>query len=315
MSSSSVIAIIGPTACGKTALSVALAKRIDAEIVSCDSAAVYKGLDIGTAKPTQAEQSGVIHHMLSCIDPRETSFSVHEFAALARKAIDEIQSRGKCVIAVGGSGMYLDAVLCDMEHSAPSDSLIRGELEREYDDSPFTLYAELNKVDPHCAERLHPNDKKRVVRAMEVYRITGKPFSELNTDYAAAQQRYRYDTVKVGLNTDREVLYARIDKRVDDMMKRGLLDEVKALHTQGLDARLTAMQAIGYAQLLAYLDGKITLDEAAEVIKRDSRRFAKRQLTWFNRDKSVEWFDVSRFISIDELCGAVYEYLNMKGKL
>ena len=288
-----VLCIVGPTACGKTALSVALAKKLGGEIVSADAVAVYRGLDIGSAKPTEAEREGVPHHLIDCVDVTDDSFTVSSFRALAREAIDDILRRKKLPIVVGGSGLYVDAVFSDMRFSTPSDSTIRAAIEKEYDTCPEAVFAALRSADPVTAQRLHPNDKKRVVRALEVFRVSGQPFSALNRDFSSVQQGDdTYRSIRIGLNTDRQKLYARIDRRVDRMMADGLKEEAFSFFDRGLTPdNCRALQSIGYAQLFDVYTGSASLGAAVEQIKLDTRHFAKRQITWFKRDQSTIWFD------------------------
>lgn len=288
-----VLCIVGPTACGKTALSVALAKKLGGEIVSADAVAVYRGLDIGSAKPTEAEREGVPHHLIDCVDVTDDSFTVSSFRALAREAIDDILRRKKLPIVVGGSGLYVDAVFSDMRFSTPSDSTIRAAIEKEYDACPEAVFAALRSADPVTAQRLHPNDKKRVVRALEVFRVSGQPFSALNRDFSSVQQGDdTYRSIRIGLNTDRQKLYARIDRRVDRMMADGLKGEAFSFFDRGLTPdNCRALQSIGYAQLFDVYTGSASLGAAVEQIKLDTRHFAKRQITWFKRDQSTVWFD------------------------
>lgn len=307
---SKVLCIVGPTACGKTALSVALAKRLSGEIVSADAVAVYRGMDIGSAKPTKQERQGILHHMIDCVDVTDETFTVSVFRKQARNAIDDILAREKTPIVVGGSGLYLDSVFSDMRFSAPSDSDIRAAIEKEYDDDPKSLFESLRRVDPKTAERLHPNDKKRVVRALEVLRITGKPFSALNQAFESAQHSDdSYDVVRIGLNMDRSVLYERIDQRVDRMIEQGLQQEAFTFFDRGLTPdTCRAMQSIGYAQLYDVYTGRETLDRATERIKLDTRHFAKRQLTWFKRNTETKWFDPTKQ-TVDELVLQITELM------
>ena len=308
-----VLCIVGPTACGKTALSVALAKHTDGEIVSADAVAVYRGLDIGSAKPTEEERQGIPHHMIDCADVTDSDFTVSSFRALARAAIDDILSRDKLPIVVGGSGLYLDSVFSDMRFSALSDADIRAALEKEYEKDPTALFEQLRAADADTANRLHPHDQKRVVRALEVYRITGKPFSALNHAFETAQQEDgTYRTVRIGLNTDRQLLYRRIDQRVDQMMEHGLQTEAYSFFERGLTPQnCRALQSIGYAQLYDVYTGNASLETATDNIKRDTRRFAKRQITWFKRNKDTLWLDPLT-LSADELIIRITEYMKWK---
>ncbi len=308
---SKVLCIVGPTACGKTALSVALAKRLSGEIVSADAVAVYRGMDIGSAKPTEQERQGIPHHMIDCVDVTDDRFTVSAFREQARYAIDDILKRQKTPIVVGGSGLYLDSVFSDMRFSAPSDSGIRASIEKEYDDDPIALFESLRRADPVTANRLHLNDKKRVVRAVEVMRITGQPFSALNRSFETAQHSDdTYNVVRIGLNMDRSVLYERIDQRVDQMLEQGLLQEAFSFFDRGLTPdNCRAMQSIGYAQLYDVYTGRETLEHAIERIKLDTRHFAKRQLTWFKRNPETKWFDPTKQ-TMDELVLQITELIH-----
>ena len=288
-----VLCIVGPTASGKTALSVAAAKRFDGEIVSADAVSVYRGLNIGSAKPTIEERQGIPHHLIDCVDVTDAGFSVSVFRALARAAIDGIIAHGKLPVVVGGSGLYADAVFSDMGFSVPSDSSVRAALEAEYDRDQNAVFARLSASDPITAARLHPNDKKRVVRALEVFTLTGRPFSEWNQAFERAQQNDgTYRTVKIGLSLPRETLYERINRRVDQMMRDGLKAEAFDLFAQGYAPDCcTAMHSIGYTQLYELYCGRCTEEEAIEEIKLATRHFAKRQMTWFKRDPQTIWID------------------------
>lgn len=305
-----VLCIVGPTGCGKTAVSIRLAELLDGEIVSADAVAVYRGLDIGSAKPTAEERRGIPHHLIDCTDLENDSFSVSEYRSLARTCIEEILSRGKLPIVVGGSGLYVDSVFSDMRFSTPSDPVIRAALEKEYDENANGVFDALRRVDPVSASRLHPNDKKRVVRAMEVFYISDKPFSALNDSFASAQKNDNtYRVVRVGLNMPRDVLYRRIERRVDRMIEDGLVREAFTLFQKGYTPdRVKAMQSIGYAQLYPVFTGNCSLSQGIESIKQDTRRFAKRQITWFKRNPETVWFDVSA-VSDQELIDRITDLL------
>ena len=290
-----LLLICGPTACHKSETALRIGERWGGEILSVDSVAVYRGMDIGSAKPDLSERQRVPHHLIDIVDPDETGFSVAAFQQAADAALTDLERRGVQPILVGGSGLYCDAVLEEMGYALPSDKELRSRLEQEYDLDPKGFFERMAGDDGPSGEKLHLNDKKRVVRAREVFLLSGTPFSSFNREYAAAQRRDRYPAVRVGLVMPREKLYAAIDRRVDVMMARGLLDEVKSLRMKGYDRRLPAMQAIGYAQLLSYLDGEVSLETAVESIKRATRQFAKRQLTWFRRDERIRWFDCETY--------------------
>ena len=286
-----LLMICGPTACHKSETALRLAERMGGEILSIDSVAVYRGMDIGSAKPDLSERRRVPHHLIDIVDPDDVSFSVAVFQREADRVLADLAARNIQPILVGGSGLYCDAVLEDMGYALPSDGDLRKRLEGEYDADPRIFFEQMARDDGPSGQKLHVNDKKRVVRAREVFLLSGRPFSSFNQEYYAAQRTSRYTAVRVGLTMPREKLYDSIDQRVDRMMAQGLLDEVKGLKAKGYDRSLPAMQAIGYAQLLAYLEGEVSLETAMENIKRATRQFAKRQLTWFRRDERIRWFD------------------------
>ena len=294
MDQNKVLCIVGPTASGKSALAVRLAKRLDGEVISADAVAVYRRLDIGSAKPTESERDGIPHHLIDCVDLENNSFSVSEFREMARNSIDDILDKGKYPIVVGGSGLYVDAVFSDMRFSAPADAEVRAKIDTDYDRDKTGVFDALKHVDPATASRLHPNDRKRVVRALEVFYVTGKAYSLLNEPFESAQESDgTYHVVRVGLSLSRDELYRRIDRRVERMVHAGLIEEAFALFRDGFTPdRYKAMQSIGYAQLYPVYTGEITLQDAVEQIKRDTRRFAKRQITWFKRNRSTVWFDM-----------------------
>jgi tRNA dimethylallyltransferase len=285
-----LLVIIGPTAVGKTKLSIEMAKKFNGEIISGDSMQIYRGMDIGTAKIRQEEMEGIPHHLIDIREPDE-NFSVADFQQLVREKIKEIAEKGKLPIIVGGTGLYIQSVIYDYQFSeAPADEEFRRKLEeRAGVEGNRALYQELAKIDPQSAEQIHPNNVRRVIRALEIYHCTGKTMSEYQKDQ---KPDLLYQTAIVGLTMDREMLYNRINTRVDIMMEEGLLEEVKTLYQQGLrDGQ--SIQAIGYKEIYEYLDGKVTLEEAVENLKQNSRRYAKRQLTWFRNKMDVQWFDMS----------------------
>lgn len=290
MDKKKLLVLIGPTAVGKTNLSIELAKKYNGEIISGDSMQIYKSMDIGTAKIKPEEMDGIPHHLLDIKDPYE-SFSVAEFQQLVREKIDEIHNRGRLPMLVGGTGLYIQSVIYDYQFSeAISDDEFRKNLEKlaEEKGNDF-VHDMLKRVDPESAERIHANNLRRVIRALEIFHLTGKKMSE---DQIDQEPELLYDVVLIGLIMDREKLYERINLRVDLMMEEGLLQEVKSLYNKGLrDAQ--SIQAIGYKEIYEYLDGKVTFEQAIENLKQNSRRYAKRQLTWFRNKMQVEWFDVS----------------------
>ena len=285
-----LVCVVGPTGCGKTWLGVELAKMLGGEVVSCDSMQIYRGMVIGTAAPTEGETRGVPHHMVGVIDPRE-DYSVARYAADAAECVDGILARGKLPILVGGTGLYLDALLRGHGYApGTTGGETRRLLERRWDnEGGEALFAELRSIDPESAAALHPNDKKRILRALEVYYETGKTMAQHNAETKLIPPRY--DSVRIGLAyEDRDDMKRAIDLRVDKMVEAGLFDEVRALLDSGLPCDVTAMQAIGYKETLAYLDGEAAREEAIDEIKLRSRQYAKRQLTWLRRDPSIHWF-------------------------
>ncbi|URM31632.1 tRNA (adenosine(37)-N6)-dimethylallyltransferase MiaA [Cytobacillus firmus] len=282
--------LIGPTAVGKTKLSILLAKRFNAEIISGDSMQIYKSMDIGTAKIKEEEMEGIPHHLIDIKNPEEP-FSAAEFQELVRSKIAEITSRGKLPMIVGGTGLYIQSVIYDYQFSdAPSDEEFRKILEERAEREGNTvLYEELLDIDPESAEKIHPNNIRRVIRALEIYHCTGKTMSQ----YQEKQNpELLYDVALIGLTMDRETLYDRINQRVDIMMEEGLLKEVRSLYDHGL-MDCQSIQAIGYKELYEYFNGRVSLEDAVENLKQNSRRYAKRQLTWFRNKMNVEWFDMS----------------------
>ena len=305
-----LIVLIGPTAVGKTALSIHLAKQFNGEVISGDSMQVYKGMDIGTAKITKEEMNDIPHHLIDIKNPDEP-FSVAEFQSLVRQKISEITKRGKLPIIVGGTGLYIQSVIYDYQFSeAGSDESYREELEKEAEAyGNQHVYNKLAAIDPEAAAHLHPNNIRRVIRALEIFHTTGKTM----TEYQSKQTpELLYDVVIIGLTMDRERLYDRINQRVDVMMANGLLDEVESLWNQGIRSG-QAIQAIGYKELYEYLNGTMTLEEAVEKLKQNSRRYAKRQLTWFRNKMDVHWFDMSDIENHEKKIHEIYQFL--AGKL
>ncbi|MEH7084154.1 tRNA (adenosine(37)-N6)-dimethylallyltransferase MiaA [Neobacillus drentensis] len=285
-----LLVIIGPTAVGKTKLSIEMAKRYNGEIISGDSMQIYRGMDIGTAKIKQEEMEGIPHYLIDIKEPTE-NFSVAEFQLLVRAKIDEIAQKGKLPIIVGGTGLYIQSVIYDYQFSdVPGDEAYRLTLEERVKEIGHeALYKELLEVDPDSAAQIHPNNVRRVIRALEIFHLTGKTMQEFQH---TQQPDLLYDTAIIGLTMEREKLYERINYRVDIMVEEGLIEEVKRLYQQGL-RDCQSIQAIGYKELFAYFDGKIALDEAIANLKQNSRRYAKRQLTWFRNKMDVVWFDMT----------------------
>ena len=281
-----IICIPGPTASGKTALAVELAKELNGEVVSCDSMYVYRRMNIGTAKPTPEEMDGIVHHMIDVAEPDE-DFSVSRYCAMAGPIVDDIVARGKTAIITGGTGLYMDSLIRGNDFAPFPSTGVRERLETETDEIGFDAMMEkLRSIDPEAAERI--KDRKRMIRALEVYYETGETITAHNLRTQAIPPKY--SPLWLGLDfADREALYRRIDSRVDIMLQRGLLEEIRTLLSEGVPADATAMQAIGYKEFVSALNGRITVEEAADEVKRASRRYAKRQLTWFRRNKSVRW--------------------------
>ncbi len=305
-----IAAVVGPTASGKTDAAIALCHALGGEVVSMDSMQVYRGMDIGTAKPTLAERQGIVHHLMDVADPG-TPFSVTEYRDLADAAIDDIVSRGALPVLAGGTGFYLNALTYDMDFAdASADPAFRAALEAEAatERGKQSLHERLARVDPPTAQRLHAHDVRRVIRALEIHHVTGQPMSA-HANQAMKQTERRVAPVIVGLSYPREQLYQRIDQRVRIMIEQGLLAEAKALARRGIPEDSQAMQAIGYRELWPYLRGQCTLDEAIATIRQNSRRYAKRQLTWFTHDPRVRWFDHADFADKDALHAALIAHV------
>lgn len=298
-----IIAVAGPTASGKSALALELCKRLGGELVSLDSMQIYKGLDIGTAKPTKAEQAEVRHHMIDICDPRE-KFSAADFAERAHGVIADIRSRGKRVVLCGGTGLYLDTVLgrLDFGEIESNEKLRRELIAFAEKNGADALYERLVKIDPQAAEKIHKNNVRRVARAIEIYELTGKTKTEHDREAISDSP---YDSLIIGLDyNDREVLYSRINRRVDLMIDAGLETEVRSLLSEGLlSADSTAGQAIGYKEMLGYIAGEYTLEDAIEKIKLGTRRYAKRQLTWLRRNPDINWLYPDRLCDFQSLVG------------
>ena len=303
-----ILAIVGPTASGKTAVSIEIAKRLGGEIVSCDSMQIYRRMDIGTAKPTKEEMCGIPHHLIDAVEP-DAPFSCAEYVSLAGEAVKDIAARQKYPILCGGTGLYLDRFLCgEMEETHANEDLRASLFAFAEREGVVALHERLRAVDPESADAIHPNNVKRVVRALEIFEQTGIPKSEFDRRSQAVESPY--DAVVIGLHYPRrEVLYERINRRVDMMLADGLLEETRRLLDEGVFARnQTAAQAIGYKELLGYFDGNETLAEAAENLKTATRRYAKRQLTWFSAKPYVKWVEMEKdgsLRSLDDICNEI----------
>lgn len=285
-----VIVIVGPTASGKTALSIELAKKIDGEIVSCDSMQIYKDMNIGSAKPTIEEMQGIKHYLIDEVEPTER-FSVAEYKKRAEQAIEEIIKKGKVPIVIGGTGLYANSLIYGIEYNEIKfDENYRNELMKkaETEEGLKSLYKEAKKIDPIAIEKISNNDKKRIIRILEIYNSTGKTKTEQEIESRKKETKYDYKVFAI--NIERAILYERINKRVDIMIEQGLIDEVKFILNK-YNEFPTAMQAIGYKEIVDFLNGNITKEEAIEKIKQETRRYAKRQITWFKRIENIIWLN------------------------
>ena len=303
-----VICIAGPTASGKTALAVAMAKELDAEVISCDSMQIYRGMDIGTAKPTLDEMGGVVHHMLDVADPEE-DFSVSRYCEMADPILQDILSRGKTAIIAGGTGLYMDALIKGNTFAPCPSTGMREKLEAEADQVGMdAMLEQLRSIDPDAAAKLHTADRKRIIRALEVYHETGKTITEHNL--ATQQIPPKYQPVWFGLeDEERSDLYDRIDRRVDLMLQAGLLDEIRSLLAHGISEKCTAMQAIGYKEFVSALHGNGTIEDAAAQVKQASRHYAKRQLTWFRRNPAIHWLRRKKTDTTAEILANTRQFL------
>ncbi|AYF54887.1 tRNA delta(2)-isopentenylpyrophosphate transferase [Clostridium sp. K25] len=301
--------LAGPTAVGKTDISIKLAEKLNGEIISADSMQIYKHMDIGSAKITEEEKHGIKHYMIDFVDPLD-EFSVAEFKEKSKNTIESIASKGKLPMIVGGTGFYIDSLIFNYDFANTyKDEEYREYLKNLADKKGKEYVHELLKdIDEESYKRLYPNDLKRVIRALEVFKLTNKTISEFNEE----QDKFDipYNVYYFVLNMDRSKLYERINKRVDIMIERGLVEEVKMLRSMGCTADMQSMKGIGYKEILYYLDGKMTLEDAIELIKKGSRNYAKRQLTWFRKDKRVIWIDKDQYENDSEICNAIIEKFN-----
>jgi tRNA dimethylallyltransferase len=293
-----VVVLIGPTAVGKTNLSIELAKKFDGEIISGDSMQIYRGMDIATAKISKDEMQGVPHHLIDIVEPDE-GFSVAQFQELVRKKITEITSRGKLPFIVGGTGLYIQAVLYDYQfQETATDTEFRTKLEElAQTEGSLTIHDMLKEVDPEAAAAIHHHNVRRVIRALEVFHVTGRKMSDIQKEQ---KQDSLYDAALIGLTMERSVLYERINKRVEQMLDIGLLEEVQHFYEKGI-RDCQSIQAIGYKEIYKYFDGLQSLDESIEELKQNSRRYAKRQLTWFRNKMNVQWFDMTESVKTHDI--------------
>ena len=285
-----ILALVGPTASGKTRVGIALARELGGEVVSADARQIYRHMDIGTAKPTGEERALAKHHMIDVVNPDE-EYSAGHYASDACEAIESILERSRVPVLVGGSGLYLKAVLDGFSPLPRTPRAVRGRLMADANEDPAGIYARLRGVDPRTAERLHANDTKRIVRALEVFELTGTPLSVLHEQSPPTGRNWR--AARFGLRMDRSLLYRRIEERVDAMFDSGLVDEVRDLQRRGYGPELNALNTFGYREVFDHLAGKLELAETAAQIKMGTRRYAKRQLTWFRKDRRLTWIDAN----------------------
>ncbi len=308
-----LIILAGPTAVGKTDNSIRLAKAVNGEIISADSMQVYKRMDIGSAKIMSEEMQGIKHYLIDVLEPTE-EFNIVRFQTMAKEAMAEIYAKGKIPILVGGTGFYIQSLLYDIEfkEEEEANTALRDELQRFADEfGKEALHERLKAVDPESADAIPAGNVKRVIRALEFYETHHEKISTHNAEQAEKESPYNYAFFV--LTDDRKLLYERIEKRIDIMLEKGLIDEVKALQAEGLNRNFISMQGLGYKEILAYLEGEISLEEAVYILKRDTRHFAKRQITWFKREKDVKWLDKSGFGHNDDaVFEEMMEYLREK---
>lgn len=282
-----IVVVGGPTGIGKTSAAIKLAQAFGGEIINADSMQIYRYMDVGTAKPTHEEQSQVRHYMVDIVDPDE-SFDAARFAVMADGHIRELNRQGKLPIVAGGTGLYIKALVNGLFRADPADPEILKKLEKEAaEKGSMVLYERLEKCDPRAAERIHPNDAFRIIRALETFETTGCPISEYHDKHRFSEQPYR--VLKIGLSMEREILYGRINRRVDIMIDEGLLEEVKSLLDRGYSQDLKSMRSLGYRHMVSYINNELPWDEAIRTLKRDTRRYAKRQMTWFRADTELSW--------------------------
>ncbi len=307
-----LIILTGPTAVGKTALSIKLAKAINGQMISADSMQVYRGMDVGTAKIMQSEMQGIPHYLIDVLEPTE-DFNVVRFQQMAKEALEKIYAEGCIPIVVGGTGFYIQALLYDINFEEnDEDTAYRQELQRlaEEKGAEF-LHDMLAKVDPESAKAIHANNIKRVIRALEFYKQTGTCISAHNEEQRQKESPYNF--LYFVLNDERQLLYERIDKRIDIMLEQGLVEEVQNLINNGCERDMVSMQGLGYKEILEYLEGICTLDEAIYILKRDTRHFAKRQITWFNRERDVHWLNRQNYAGEEDMLTYMLEQLQNQG--
>lgn len=300
--------LVGPTSIGKSSIAVKLAKQLNGEIISADSMQIYKYMDIGTAKVTPEEIKGIPHHMIDIIDPDE-DFTVSNYKHMAKEHIREINLQGKLPIVVGGTGLYINSLIYDLNFAEiPPNEVLRSEYEDQVERyGNEYLHNKLTIIDKDSAEKISVNDKKRIIRALEIFHTTGKTMSEHNKNFRTMNNDY--NLTYIALNMDRTKLYERINHRVDIMMENGLIEEVESILKMGYNKDLTSLKAIGYKEIISYLENEITLEESVELIKKGSRNYAKRQLTWFRRDERIKWIDMDIYDNILEVSEVIRELI------
>jgi len=300
-----IVVLCGPTAVGKTTMIINIAEALNGEIINADSMQIYRYMNIGTAKPTPAERAVVLHHMIDIIDPDEP-FDAAKYGKMAHDIIIKLNEKGTVPFVAGGTGLYIKALVHGLFRAAPYDMEIRKRLIQESKEfgSGF-LYNRLRVVDPKAARRIHPNDIYRIIRALEIYEVSGKPISKYHQAHAFKDHRYR--VLKFGLNVGRKALYDRINVRVDNMIESGFVQEVRELLNRGYSEDLKPMQSIGYRHMVSFLEGRMEWDEAIRTLKRDTRRYAKRQMTWFRKDPDLQWKDPD---NLDEIIRITQKFLN-----
>jgi len=312
MEKEKILVVLGPTSIGKTKVSIDIAKRLNSEIISTDSMQIYKKMDIGTAKINEKEKEGIKHHMIDLIDPKE-EFSVYDYQNLSLEIIDKLLAENKTPILVGGSGLYINSILYDLDfNKVSSDEKVRNKYYglKEKKGKMF-LYSLLEEKDKEAAKKIHPNNVKRVVRALEVLEVTGKKYSQ-NNNFRKYSEKYNF--IIIGLEMNRELLYNRINLRVERMIEEGLINEVEELYNEGYDKSYQSMQAIGYKEIIDYIEGNTTKEEAVRLIKRNTRRFAKRQITWFKPDDRIKWVDITDYKeNYQSLLNEIMLYIKERG--
>lgn len=304
-----LIIIVGPTAVGKTDIAIEIAKKIDGEIISADSMQIYKYMDIGTAKPPKEEMQGIPHYLIDEVEP-DQEFNVALFQKKAFQYIDTILSKKKFPMVVGGTGLYISSLVYPLDFTESVSNWEYREKLNKIADEKGNIYLHnlLKEIDPESAKNIHPNNRKRVIRALEVYQETGKTMSDYKQE--AKNKDLPFSFIMIGLTMERQLLYERIDRRVDVMIEKGLIEEVKWLLGKGYNKSLISMQGLGYKEIVGYLEGQYTLEEAIYILKRDTRRFAKRQLTWFRRDNRIHWFQVDKYSSENLLLEELLKKIN-----